>query len=176
MKNRRKNVFHSVFILFFHFASLFIRFSFNFHFFIPLNTIPKNGMPWCILLNGFYYGIFRMKCNKELKLWKKRMKIGWKRIEKDEYNSFSSFFIIFSSYYYFVEWRGPFVSYERKNVNTVSVWYICISIGILLVPFFQKNEMWFFSFWGQYYKTTYSSNLGIFVISYSACSWQAFPA
>jgi len=29
---------------------------------------------------------------------------------------------------------------------------------------------------GLYYKNFYSCNLRIFVISYSACPWQAFPA
>jgi len=168
MKNRRKNVLQSVFILFFHFASLLIRFSFNFHFFIPLNTIPKNGMPWCILLNGFYYGIFRMKCNKELKLWKKRMKIGWKRIEKDEYNSFSSLFIIFSSLLLFRGMERPVCKLWRKKCEySLCVIYLYFHRGSVssFFPKNKKNVMCFFSLWGQCFKTTHGSNLGIFVIS-----------
>ncbi len=30
--------------------------------------------------------------------------------------------------------------------------------------------------WGLYYKTFYGRNLQIFVMSYSVCPWQAFPA
>jgi S-adenosylhomocysteine hydrolase len=31
-------------------------------------------------------------------------------------------------------------------------------------------------FWGQSYKTFYGRNLPIFVMSWSVCPWQAFPA
>jgi hypothetical protein len=30
--------------------------------------------------------------------------------------------------------------------------------------------------WGMYYKTFYRRNLQIFVISWSVCPWQAYPA
>jgi hypothetical protein len=39
-----------------------------------------------------------------------------------------------------------------------------------------RNLSFFSLNWGLYYKTFYGHNLQIFVISWSVCPWQAFPA